>query len=185
MKKITVVLMILVLVAASLSASVLQIGGTARYGGEMTSLDDYKEFSNYDFGADARLNVGIFNVAANVLFGKNNNNTVLNSIVTANLRFDMKYVELALGVGYSLPIEFSSDGVMVDGKPASETLEVLKNSKLLARAAFGVNIGHLGVGVDYKIPVETIKKYVEGKNWKDLQSFEQGKIALSVLVNLF
>ncbi len=185
MKKFTVVLIILALVATSAFASVFQIGGTARFGGKLTSFDDYKEISNYDFGADARLNLGFFGVAANVLFGKNNDNTVLNSIVTANVRFDMKVVDLAFGLGYSLPIEFGKDGILINDKPINEALDVLKNSQLLLRAALGANIGVLGLSIDYKIPFNTIKTYVENKDYSDLKSFQEGKIAVSVLANLF
>lgn len=185
MKKLTIIVLILALVCTGAFASVLQIGATARFGGDITKIEDYKEFKNYDLGVDARLNFSCFSIATNVLFGKNNDNTVLNTILTANLRADMNVVDLAFGVGYALPIEFGSDGVMVDGKPASQTFDVLKNSQLLARVALGVNIGPIALGVDYKIPFNTLIDYFQGDDLKDLDSFKQGKIALSLLVNLF
>lgn len=184
MKKFVVFLVVLTLLCTTVFASTLQIGGTARIGGDFTDIETYKEISNYDFGVDTRLNFGLFGVAANVLFGKNNDHVVLNPIVTANLHIDFKVVELALGLGYALPVEFGDDGVIVDGKDADELLEVLKNSQLLARASALVNIGRIGVGVDYTIPFGTIIDYAKGEDLKNLSSFKQGKVALSVLISL-
>lgn len=186
MKKLGIIILILALACTSVFAShVFQIGATGRFGGDITKIDDYKNIDNYDFGADARLNFGFFGVATNVLFGKKGDNTVLNTIITANLRADLNVVDLAFGVGYALPIEFGSEGVIVDGQPASQTFDVLKNSQLLARAAVGVNIGALGLSVDYKIPFQTLVDYFKGDDLKNVESFKQGKIAFSVLVNLF
>lgn len=185
MKKFAICLLILAVVCTSAFASVLQVGATARYGGSITSLDDYKNVSNYDFGADARINLGLFGVAANVLFGKNNDNLVLNSILTGNLRLDFKAVDIAVGAGYALPFEFASDGVLINHKPANEVLDVIKNSQLLIRGAVGFNVGILGISVDYKIPYVTLVDYIKGEDKSNFSSFEQGKIAISVLANLF
>lgn len=184
MKKFVTLLVVLALVCTSVFASTFQIGGTARFGGDFTDIETYKEFSNYDFGLDTRLNLGLFGIAANVLFGKNNEHLVLNPIVTANLHIDFKVVELAFGLGYALPVEFGDDGVVIDGKPASELWDVLQNSQLLTRASALVNIGRVGVGLDYTIPLSTIIDYAKGEDLKNMSSFKQGKFAVSVLVNL-
>lgn len=186
MKKFAICLLILAVVCTSAFASVLQVGATARYGGSITSLDDYKKVSNYDFGADARINLGLFGVAANVLFGKSDgDNLVLNSILTANLRLDFKAVDIAVGAGYALPFEFASDGVLINNKPANEVLDVIKNSQLLIRGAVGFNVGILGISVDYKIPYYTLVDYIKGEDKSNFSSFEKGNIAISVLANLF
>ncbi len=185
MKKIISCLVVLALVCTTVFASTLQIGGTARFGGDFTDIETYKEFSNYDFGVDTRLNFGLFGVAANVLFGKNNDHVVLNPLVTANVHVDFKVLELAFGLGYALPVEFGDDGVVIDGKKAEEFLDVLKNSQLLTRVSALVDIGRIGVGLDYTIPLSTIIDYAKGEDLKNLSSFKQGKVAFSVLVTLF
>ncbi len=185
MKKTAVFVLILALVCTGASAATLQVGATGRFGGDITDIEDYKDFKNYDIGADARVNLGLFGIAANVLFGKNGDNTVFNSIVTANLRLDLKLVDFAFGVGYALPVETSSSGVMIDGQSAKNFFEVLKNSQVLARTAVGVNLGGLGVSVDYKIPFTTIIDYFNGKDLKNIETFKQGKVAFSVLCNIF
>ena len=187
MKKFAVCLLILAVVCTSAFASVLQVGGTARFGGGITNIEDYKNVSNYDFGADGRLNLGLFGVAANVLFGKSeNDNTVLNSIVTANLRADFKVVDVAVGVGYQFPVEFTKDGVLIADKPANEVLEMLKDTnQLLTRLAVGFNVGLVGISVDYKIPLNTLVGYFKSEDMSNIESFKQGKIAISVLANLF
>lgn len=185
-KKIAVCLLILAVVCTSAFASVLQVGGTARFGGNFLELEDYKKFENYQFGADGRFNLGPFSIATNVLFGKKNNNTTLDTVLTANLRIDLKVVEFAVGAGYQFPVEFDPAGVKIADRPASEVLKVFTDvDQLLARVAFGVNIGLIGVGVDYKIPFGTVIKYFQGGDLKNLDSFKNGSVAFSVLVNLF
>lgn len=185
MKKFIVFLVVLALACTTVFASTFQIGGTARFGGDFTDIETYKEFSNYDFGVDTRLNFGLFGVAANVLFGKNNDHVVLNPLVTANLHIDFKVVELAFGLGYALPVEFGDDGVIIDGKNAEDFWNVLQNSQVLTRVSALVDIGRIGVGLDYTIPLNTIIDYAKGEDLKNLSSFKQGKVALSVLVTLF
>ena len=185
MKKFAVFFLIAAIVCSAAFAATLQVGGTARFGGDITDVESFKDFKNYDFGADARLNIGLFGLATNVVFGNNNGNTVLNTIMTANLRFEVAVAEFSLGVGYALPVEISDAGVIIDGQPLKEALDVFKNSQLLARAAVGVNIGGLGVSVDYKIPFETVVEYAKSGDLKNIDTFKQGKVAVSVLCNLF
>ncbi len=182
MKKFAVCFLIIAVVCTAAFASTLQVGATGRFGGNLFKGEDYTKIENYDFGADVRFNVSLFNLSANVLFGKNNGNFVLNSIVTANVRFDLNIVNFAIGAGYALPFEFGEGGVLIDDKPVSQAWDVFKNSQILARAAVGVNLGAVELGVDYKIPFSTIGKAVKNEDYK---TFEQGKLAFSVLVNLF
>lgn len=182
MKKFAICFLIIAVVCTSAFATTLQVGATGRFGGSLVKAEDYKNIDNYDFGADVRFNVSLFNLSANVLFGKNDGNFVLNSIVTANARFDLNIVNFAIGAGYALPFEFGDGGVLIDGKPASQAWDVFKNSQILARAAVGVNLGSIDLSVDYKIPFSTIGKAIKNEEYK---SFEQGKLAFSVLVNLF
>lgn len=187
MKKIIVLLLVLVLAVSTSFAALIQIGPTARFSGDITNLEEYKDVTNYDFGADARVNLGPLGVAANVLFGKENDNQlVFNSIITANLRLDLSIVDFSIGAGYSLPIVYDKEtgNITVDGQPIDKTLDVFKESQLLARASVGVNLGGLGVSADYKIPFDTVVSYVTGEE-KDLKSFEKGNVAISMLINLF
>lgn len=186
MKKFAVCILILAVVCTSAFASVLQVGATGRFGGDFLNIEDYKKVSKYDFGADVRLNVSLFNLSANVLFGKSDaGNFLLNSIITANLRFDLKVVDIALGVGYQVPVEFAKDQVLINGNPVSDIGLLFKDmSALLARAAVGVNLGPLGVSVDYKIPFTTVIGYFKSEDKSNFESFKAGKVAFSVLVNL-
>lgn len=185
MKKVIIALLVLILASPSIFASTFQVGATGRFGGDITDIESYKDISNYDFGADARFNLGALGLAANILFGKNGENNVYNTIITANYRMEVSIVEFSFGAGYALPIIVSPDGdVLIESKPVEETLDVLKNSQLLLRAQVGVNLGGIGLSADYKIPLSTIVDYLKAENRENLESFRQGRVAISVLLNI-
>ena len=57
MKKTIIALLILVFAASSCFAAFIQIGPTARYNGSYTDVEEMKDIKNYEFGADARVNL--------------------------------------------------------------------------------------------------------------------------------
>lgn len=190
MKKTIIALLILVFAASSCFAAFIQIGPTARYNGSYTDVEEMKDIKNYEFGADARVNLGLFGVAANALFSQEENTRTFNTIMTANLRAEFSILELSIGAGFDLPIVWDKDtgdvliGFGEDQKEISHFLEVFENSDLLLRAAVGVNLGGLGVSADYKLPLSTIKSYIN--NPDDTVAFvKKGRVAVSMLVNLF
>ena len=70
MKKTIVVLLILALSIGSCFASLVQVGLGGRYTGDLANIEEYKDFTNYELGAEARVNVSAFSIAANALFGQ-------------------------------------------------------------------------------------------------------------------
>lgn len=193
MKKAIVFLMVAIIAASSCFAALIQIGPTARYNGEYTDdIDQYKDLSNYEFGADARVNLGMFGVAANALFSQVDDENIFNTIMTANLRLDMSLIELSVGAGFDLPIVWNKttgsvvfiekDGTRSD---VSNFMDVVKNSDLLVRAAVGVNLGGLGVSVDYRLPFSTVKSYLDDESADTVETFKKGRAAISMLINLF
>lgn len=186
MKKFAVCLLIVAVVCTSAFASVVQVGGTARFRGDFLNVEDYKKIDSYQFGGDARFNLGPLSLATNVLFGKQDSAFTLDTILTANLRLDFKVVDLAVGAGYQFPVVFDNGNVTIAGKPASEVLSVFTNTDaLLLRAAVGVNLGLVGVSVDYKIPLGTVIEWTKNGDYKNVDSYKKGSVAFSVLVNLF
>ena len=190
MKKTIIALLILVFAASSCFAAFIQIGPTARYNGSYTDVEEMKDIKNYEFGADARVNLGLFGVAANALFSQEGNTRTFNTIMTANLRAEFSILELSIGAGFDLPIVWDKDtgdvliGFGENQKEISHFLEVFENSDLLLRAAVGVNLGGLGVSADCKLPLSTIKSYIDKPD--DTVAFvKKGRVAVSMLINLF
>ena len=109
MKKTIIALLILVFAASSCFAAFIQIGPTARYNGSYTDVEEMKDIKNYEFGADARVNLGLFGVAANALFSQEGNTRTFNTIMTANLRAEFSILELSIGAGFDLPIVWDKD----------------------------------------------------------------------------
>ena len=68
MKKVIIILLVLTVSLTGLFAALIQIGPSARFNGDISNVEDYKSLSNYELGAEARVNISSFSLAANVLF---------------------------------------------------------------------------------------------------------------------
>ena len=106
MKKVIIILLVLAVSLTGLFAATVQLGPSGRFNGDISNIEDYKSISNYEFGAEARVNISVFSLAANVLFGQDraNNTDYFNSIVTANLRGEFAIFELGFGAGFDFPV---------------------------------------------------------------------------------
>ena len=187
MKKTALIILILALATTSAFAALIQVGPTARYKGDLTNTEEIKDIlDKYDFGADARVNLGRLGVAANALFGKQGDKNYFYTLMTANLRANISLLEVSIGAGFDLPIVWDKNtgDVMIGDQPIENALEVFKDSEVILRAAAGVNLGGLGLSIDYKLPFSTLKSYIENDE-DSIETFKKGSAAISLLVNLF
>ena len=191
MKKVIIILLILTVSLTGLFAALIQIGPSARFNGDISNVEDYKSFSNYDLGAEARVNISSFSLAANVLVGQDRANNIdyFNSIVTANLRGEFAIFELGIGAGFDFPIIWDKTtgdvlvGIYSEQKPIDKFYEIFTNCDVLLRVSAGVNIGGLGVVADYKLPWSTIQKYFQDKE-DTILTMKKGKVSVALLLNL-
>lgn len=191
MKKAIVILLILVLAVTSSFAALIQVGANGRYTGDITDLESYKEISNYEIGGDVRVNIDPFSIAVNALWGQDRAKNIdyFNSIVTFNIRKEISFLELGVGVGFDLPVMWdktTNDVMIMDGDkltPISKFYEVFSNSDPLVRVSAGINITSLGVSFDYKLPWSTIQKYIQDKEYS-IETFKKGRVSVSLLLNL-
>ena len=192
MKKVIIILLVLTVSLTGLFAALIQIGPSARFNGDISNVEDYKSLSNYELGAEARVNISSFSLAANVLFGQDRANNIdyFNSIVTANLRGEFAIFELGIGAGFDFPIiwDKTTGDVLVEingeNRPIEKFYEVFGNSDVLLRASCGVNLGGLGVALDYKLPWSTLQKYFQDKE-DTIETVKKGRVSLALLFNLF
>ena len=192
MKKAIIILLVLVVSVSGLVAALIQVGPSARYKGDITNFEEYKDISNYEFGAEARVNISAFSLAANVLFGQDvpSNIDYFNSIITANLRAEFAIFEFGIGAGFDLPIIWkkTTGEVLVDinneARPIEKFYEVFNNSDVLLRASAGVNLGGLGIAADYKLPWSTIQKYFQNKE-DTIETVKNGRVSVAILLNIF
>lgn len=191
MKKTIAILCILAICATGLFAALIQIGPSARFTGDISNVEEYKDISNYEFGAEARVNISAFSLAANALFGQDRAKNIdyFNSIITANIRVEFAIFELGIGAGFDLPIIWDKTtgdvliGEGVNQRPIEKFYEVFQNSDLLIRASAGVNLGGLGVAADYKLPWSTIQKYIQDKE-DTIETMKKGRVSVALLINL-
>ena len=192
MKKVIIILLVLAVSLTGLFAATVQLGPSGRFNGDISNIEDYKSISNYEFGAEARVNISVFSLAANVLFGQDraNNTDYFNSIVTANLRGEFAIFELGFGAGFDFPVIWDKTtrevlvGINGEEKPIDKFYEIFTNCDILLRASAGVNLGGIGVAADYKLPWSTIQKYFQNEE-DTIATVKKGRVSVSLLLNLF
>ena len=192
MKKVITILLVLAVSLTGLFAATIQLGPSGRFNGDISNIEDYKSISNYEFGAEARVNISAFSLAANVLFGQDrtNNTDYFNSIVTANLRGEFAIFELGLGAGFDFPVIWNKTtrevlvGINGEEKPIDKFYEIFTNCDILLRASAGVNLGGIGIAADYKLPWSTIQKYFQNEE-DTIATVKKGRVSVSLLLNFF
>ena len=192
MKKVITILLVLAVSLTGLFAATIQLGPSGRFNGDISNIEDYKSISNYEFGAEARVNISVFSLAANVLFGQDraNNTDYFNSIVTANLRGEFAIFELGFGAGFDFPVTWDKTtrevlvGINGEEKPIDKFYEIFTNCDILLRASAGVNLGGIGIAADYKLPWSTIQKYFQNEE-DTIATMKKGRVSVSLLLNFF
>ena len=192
MKKVITILLVFAVSLTGLFAATIQLGPSGRFNGDISNIEDYKSISNYEFGAEARVNISVFSLAANVLFGQDraNNTDYFNSIVTANLRGEFAIFELGFGAGFDFPVIWDKTtrevlvGINGEEKPIDKFYEIFTNCDILLRASAGVNLGGIGIAADYKLPLSTIQKYFQNEE-DTIATVKKGRVSVSLLLNFF
>ena len=192
MKKVIIILLVLAVSLTGLFAATIQLGPSGRFNGDISNIEDYKSISNYEFGAEARVNISVFSLAANVFFGQDraNNTDYFNSIVTANLRGEFAIFELGLGAGFDFPVIWKKTtgdvlvGINGEEKTIDKFCEIFTNCDILLRASAGVNLGGIGIAADYKLPLSTIQKYFQNEE-DTIATVKKGRVSVSLLLNFF
>ena len=192
MKKVIIILLVLTVSLTGHFAALIQIGPSARFNGDISNVEDYKSLSNYELGAEARVNISSFSLAANVLFGQDRANNIdyFNSIVTANLRGEFAIFELGFGAGFDFPVIWDKStgdflvGINGEGRPLDKFYEIFTNCDDLFRVSAGVNLGGLGVAADYKLPWSTIQKYFQNQE-DSIATMKKGRVSVALLLNFF
>ena len=192
MKKVIIILLVLAVSLTGLFAATIQVGPSARFKGDISNVEDYKSISNYEFGAEARVNISAFSLAANVLFGQDRANNIdyFNSIVTANLRGEFAIFELGFGAGFDFPVIWDKStgdvlvGINGEERPLDKFYEIFTNCDVLFRVSAGVNLGGLGVAADYKLPWSIIQKYFQYQE-DSIATMKKGRVSVALLLNFF
>lgn len=188
-KKVLAVLMVAVLVSGAAFASILQIGPAVQYGMPVGDIRPDKNalttLGNYQFGADMRVNVALFNLNAMALYGfdAGTSTHVFDTTLTAGIRIGLPFVEVGAGVGPSLTFATGDfRDFNVNGYPVSDFLNVLKNSSLAYRFNVTVPVGPVSIGAVYTVGTELTFADFDFKHI--LPDFSKGRISVSCLFNL-
>jgi hypothetical protein len=136
MKKLIVVLMIALLPTLAFALD-FQIGGTAMYKGMLADIQDGPSditFDDFTFGAEARLNFGLIQGAAAVLYYPGEPNASLVALTDVGLTLNLAILRLGAGIGpnFYIPLGGTADGVPVG---------------LNVKGAVDVQLGNLSLGL--------------------------------------
>ncbi|MCX7029866.1 MAG: hypothetical protein NTU62_07055 [Spirochaetes bacterium] len=118
MKKLIVVLMIALLPTLAFALD-FQIGGTAMYKGLLSDLEEGAAatltFDDFTFGGEARLNFGLLQGAAAVLYYPDEVAPSLVVLTDIGLTLNLAIVRLGAGIGpnFYIPLEGTVDGVPI------------------------------------------------------------------------
>lgn len=199
-KKISVILLILLLAVSSAFAartSVIQLGAAAELPLPFGSLEEmgnqFKDFGNYRFGADARITIpmgdflGLQLGGLAMISGSFNPNTFnFNTDGTVNLVFfNSSTVNFSIGAGQNMLIRYQDGGAPAEWTFSGQTnfLDAWKNSPFLYRAGININFG-LSLGVYYVVPTSATVSNFSFANLAP--NFDQGRVGVSLmLLNLF
>lgn len=194
-KKLLVVLMIIVLVPAMLSAKVFgfNVGATTQYNigvGNMTAASDLTKLANWNFGADLRVKVLVFGITAMGLYGGKATidaaeYQTISGIVTAGLMFDIADV-VRLGIGMGPRMSVYTNGK--DWKVCDVNGAVVSNGNAFLeapmsyRATVDVLLGPVALGVGYIVDSSFS---FSNKDWKKLAPvWKEGRLSASVMFNI-
>ena len=203
-KKFLLVMLVTVMLVPSFlfaKAFSFSLGGVAMYNvlaGEVT--DDYSQMGkieNYNFGADLRLKLLMFDITAMGLY--NGKSTTagypeISGIVTAGLAFDLAdFIRVGVGIGPRLSAkrnegewkvyQGSSDGGDVNINQ-SNFKNVFMNAPMTYRAMVDFMLGGISVGASYM--VDTTYTFKNAGAVDDLVNcdWESGKLGVSLLLNI-
>jgi hypothetical protein len=202
-KVVLVMLIVAMLVPSMLFAKALSIslGGIAMYNvnaGEVAA--DYSglaKIENYNFGADVRLKVLMFDITAMGLYnGKSttaDGDPEISGIVTAGLAFDLAdFIRVGVGIGPRLSAKRNEGKWKVyQGTPGEDVnidqsnfKDVFMNAPMTYRAMVDFMLGGISVGASYM--VDTTYTFKNAGAVDDLVNcdWESGKLGVSLLLNI-
>ena len=196
MKKRIMALVLVALLSAGVLAAnpLLQLGVAAQvpfqFSSDMDDMgDQFTDFSNYRFGADVRLNLSFFQLDVQAMMGgSGDKGFIFDGIASANIVFfPSSAVNFSAGLGMSLGASIKDGGFYLlsdDGQLSDlgDIGAIVKNSPFVYRIGLNFNFG-IGLGLSYFIPTKASIESPDFKNWAP--QFDEGRLSLSVMMNLF
>lgn len=200
MKKRLILVMLLILIPASMFASVLQMGGSVSWGVPLYFEEEKSfEFSNidfakYDVGLDLRLNIPRFQLQGEVR-GAFSNDLLLESYcynLAVSSRFDIFFIDLTAGVGININVD--KDPVTKEwrynGQDGKTATDVFSTAALYYRAGLGIDFGKMSLEVQGIVPT--------GATWQNMSEertqsvfdtigpkFENMRVSVGLTANFF
>lgn len=185
MKRISILLITLLIAVSTISAApIFQIGGIASYHAPMKDISakDALVPSNFGIGADMRISYGIISLDIPATYSLGDGKNAFDIMPTVNVNIPISgVVDIAAGAGLGWNFT-NKDGIWtMNGSENFMGLDFFRESKLVYRLAFTVNIGHVSIGAAYLLPTKG--------NIKDINlafdcDFSKAHLQLAVLYNI-
>lgn len=179
MKRFLTVCLILSVALFSASASILQVGATARFNGDLSdiSTETMKDINMFSFGPDVRLNSGFLSFQGDALVTTKDGIWSFDATISACVRGQFSFFEIYGGVGGGF--------MFYAGEGAPETkFEDFGNAlmqSLFVKAGIGFDLGVVGILADYRLPFALIGGIKED----GAKALLKGKVGLSLVFNIF
>lgn len=189
---------ICLLLPVSLSAEVLDfsIGATAQYnldfeGASSSTSEDFFDFDNYSFGAEARLKFLLLEVSDMALVGTENDGWQVTNLMTAGLSFDLlNLIRVGVGLGPEFLINIDENGNLTNENDEEFNFgDMFMQSNCTYKANVDFLLGGITLSANYTIPSQgfNIQNIIDNGWDFGYLAFEdpnEGKLGVSVLISL-
>ena len=200
MNKKIILAIIIILLPASIFASVLQLGGSVSWGvpvhGDSSTPVDFEEieFGKYDVGLDVMLNIPRFQLQGGIR-GAFSSDLLLESYtynLGAAMRFDVFFLDFTTGLGLNISVDKDpiSKEWRYNGQDGKSAEEVFSTSELYYSAGMGIDFGKLTLLVNATVPT--------GATWENMSQermqsvfdtigpkFERTRVSVGLTANFF
>lgn len=200
MKKKIILALLLVLIPASIFASVLQIGGSVSWGvpinfekEEPFSFEDI-DFAKYDVGLDLRLNIPRFQLQGEVR-GAFSSDLLLENYcynLAALMRFDVFFLDFTAGMGININVDKDpvSKEWRYNGQDGKTATEVFSTAGMFYRAGIGIDFGKMSLSMQATVPTEATWENMSQERMQSVfdtigPRFDKMRVSVGLSANFF
>lgn len=160
MKKRLIALLAVMLIAIGMAGAVplFQVGPVVGFHDSLkgTTGEDWTKIENYEFGAEFRMNLAMFQLSVPVTYTYTDWDThSLDIDPTLGLTLSIfGLIDLTAGVGVTMDMDIVNGHWLFNGHESSRWSDPFENAHFLYRVAGTVNLGNVGISCSYLMPTK-------------------------------
>lgn len=200
MKKKLVLAILILLIPASMFASVLQLGGSLSWGVPINFQEEKPfelsniNFSKYDVGLDVRLNIPMFQLQGEVK-GAFSSDLLLEEYcynLATSMRFDIFFLDLTAGMGINIVVDKDplTNNWRYNGQDGTSAKDVFSTAGLYYRAGLGIDFGKLSLELQASVPTDASWQSMSEERMQSVfdtigPKFEKMRVSVGLTANFF